>query len=136
MKNSTHVIGLVVGTLHTIPARTSMATTFALAGTLSMVCLRCILGTMETQLPARQITVFTICVTLKKHTCIRDNKYYLQHKWPCCIRYTSSSRRRALVYLIQHGHECCKCLKKRMILSVYLRINFQNKPYLSRENQS
>ena len=62
--------------------------------------------------------------------------YYLQHERPCCIRYTSSSRRRALVYLIQNGRECCRCRKKRIILSVYLRSNFQNKRCLSGENQS
>ena len=58
---------------------------------------------------------------------------------PCCIRYTNSSRRRVLVYLIQHGRECCKCLKKRTILyyiCLYLRSNFQNKRCLNRENQS
>ncbi len=32
-------------------------------------------------------------------------KYYLQHERPCCIGYTSSSRRRELVYPIQHGRE-------------------------------
>ena len=48
MKIFTHAIGLVVSTLHAIPCTASMATTFALAGTLSMVCLRCILDAMET----------------------------------------------------------------------------------------
>ena len=30
--------------------------------------------------------------------------------------YTNSSRRREFVYPIQHGRECCKQLKKRLIL--------------------
>ena len=38
--------------------------------------------------------------------------YYLQHERPCCIGYTNSSRRRELVYPIQHGRECCKWLVK------------------------
>ena len=42
--------------------------------------------------------------------------YYLQHERPCCIGYTNSSRRREFVHHIQHGRECCKWLKKRLIL--------------------
>jgi hypothetical protein len=65
-----------------------------------------------------------------------NNKYYLQHERPCCIGYTISSRRREFVYPIQHGHECCKWLKKRLILWVHWRSNFKNKRCLSQENQS
>ena len=49
----------------------------------------------------------------KYQTCLM---YYLQHERPCCIGYTNSSRRREFVYPIQHGRECCKWLKKRLIL--------------------
>jgi hypothetical protein len=66
-------------------------------------------------------------------------KYYLQHERPFCIVYTNSSRRREFVYPIQHGRdsrECCKWLKKRLILWVRWRRNFKNKRCLSRENQS
>jgi hypothetical protein len=52
------------------------------------------------------------------------------------IGYTNSSRRREFVYPIQHGRECCKRLKKRLILWVHWRSNFKNKRCLSRENQS
>jgi hypothetical protein len=62
--------------------------------------------------------------------------YYLQHEWLCCIGYTISSRRWEFVYLIQHRRECCKWLKKRLILWVHWRSNFKNKCRLSRENQS
>ena len=62
--------------------------------------------------------------------------YCLQHERPCCIGYTNSSRRREFVYPIQHGRECCKRLKKRLILWVHWRSNFKNKRCLSRENQS
>jgi hypothetical protein len=62
--------------------------------------------------------------------------YYLQHERPCCIGYTNSSRRREFVYPIQHGRECCRWLKKRLILWVHWRSNFKNKRCLSRENQS
>ena len=34
-----------------------------------------------------------------------SRKYYLQHERPCCIGYTSLSRRREIVYPIQHGRE-------------------------------
>ena len=61
--------------------------------------------------------------------------YYLQHERPCCIGYTNSRRRREFVYPIQHGRECCKWLKKRLILGVHWRSNFKNKRCLSRENQ-
>ena len=32
----------------------------------------------------------------------------------------TSSRRRELVYLIQHGHECCKCFDLFAILCIFL----------------
>ena len=36
------------------------------------------------------------------------SKYYLQYEQPCCIRHTVQSRKREIVYPIQHGHEYCK----------------------------
>jgi hypothetical protein len=62
--------------------------------------------------------------------------YCLQHERPCCIGYTNSSRRREFVYPIQHGRECCKWLKKRLILWVNWRSNFKNKRCLKADFQS
>ena len=36
----------------------------------------------------------------------------LQHERPCCIEYIITSRRRVIIYSIQHGRECCKQLVK------------------------
>ena len=35
-------------------------------------------------------------------------KYYLQHKRPCCISIYKLEPKARVVYLIQHGRECCK----------------------------
>jgi hypothetical protein len=97
---------------------------------------------MNKQIEQRRRTSFqTIFSTTQLRQCKRVvcliYTYCLQHERPCCIGYTNSSRRREFVYpILQHGRECCKWLKKRLILWVHWRSNFKNKRCLSRENQS
>ena len=52
-------------------------------------------------------------------TCIF--KYYLQYERPCYIGYTISSRRREVVYPIQHGREYGKVLVIRTDVNVRIR---------------
>ena len=62
--------------------------------------------------------------------------HYVLFKTRAAVLYQILNTRRSRVFhtLIKHVYcECFKWLKKRTILSVYLRSNFQNKPCLSRK---